>query len=578
MNSESIRRLFPFMRWFPLTRETLKADSISGITVALLLIPQSMAYAQLAGLPPHYGLYAAFLPVLAGALFGWCHQLQTGPVAMTSLLTATVLAPLAAAGSPQIVNLAVLLCLMTGIIRFCLGISRMSFFVNFLSHSVVVGFTNAAAIIIAISQLGKLVGVPMGRSECFVHDVFMVLADAGKADTPTMLFGVCALGVMLCMKRWLPKLPGVMIAVAGATALSWATGFAHGASPGTESRVIGVIPAGLPHLQLPVLDVPTVVHLVPAAFLIALVGFAEVAAITRALSLKTGQHLNFNQELIGQGMAGIVGGFTQSFPVSGSFSRSALNYAAGARTGLSSAVTAATVLVLLLFLTPLLYCMPHSVLAAAIIASVVGLVDFAAMRRAWQAGSHDGITALATFAACVLFAPDLTRGIVFGAVLAIGLHIYRDMKPHVSILARHKDGTLRDAQHHGLTPDIGVIAIRFERSLTFINASYFDEMVISAVREYPKSRHLLVVGDSINELDASGAEVVRDIHSLLKEQGISLFFSGLKWPVMDVLTRTGIVDRIGADHFFRTSDTALKAIPGLSAGGETVEQSGGKKS
>ncbi|MEI6807926.1 MAG: SulP family inorganic anion transporter [bacterium] len=567
MKSKLIERIFPFLRWLPVSRKTLKADIIAGVTVAMLLIPQAMAYAQLAGLPPHYGLYAAFLPVLAGALFGWCHQLQTGPVAMTSLLTAAVLAPFAVARSDHFIELAVILCLMTGVIRLMLGVCRMSFIVDFLSHSVIVGFTNAAAIIIALSQLGQFMGVHSDHSGSFLYDVWNVISNSDSANTATLLFGVSALAVMLCLTKWLPRLPGIMIAVVITTAASWAwTMFFPG---GHEYQIVGVIPAGLPHLILPSLNLQTILELLPAAFLIVLIGFAEVAAITRSLALRTGQRLDFNQELIGQGMAGIVGGLTQSYPVSGSFSRSALNYSAGGITGFSSVVTAVAVLLLLLVFSPLLYHLPHSVLAAAIIASVTGLIDFGAMRRAWLAGRDDGIIALTTFAACILFAPDLIRGLFFGAVLAIVLHIYRDMKPRVAILARHEDGTLRDAERHSLTPDSNVLSIRFERSLTFINASHFSEMIVAAVREYPEARHLLIVGDSINELDASGAEAVRSIHDLLREQGVSMDFSGLKWPVMEVLTRTGIVARIGSNHFFRTADAALKAIPTMAGNTRT---------
>lgn len=565
MHPETLQRWFPFLRWFPPGRGTLKADAVAGITVALLLIPQSLAYAQLAGLPPHYGLYAAFLPVLVAALFGWCHQLHTGPVAMTSLLTAAVLVPLAREGSPAFVDLAILLCLMTGVVRLLLGLFRMSFFVNFLSHSVIVGFTNAAALIIAFSQLGILLGIPVGRSDVFFHDIWTVGLNAGTADIAALFFGVVALTLILCLKKWLPRWPGVLMAVAAATAMSYAAGF----SEGGPDRVVGPIPSGLPGFRVPPLELDMVIRLIPSAFLIALIGFAEVAAVTRAISLKTGQRLNFNQELIGQGLAGIAGGFSQSYPVSGSFSRTALNYSAGARTGLSSAVAAAAVLLILLFFTPLLYHLPRSVLAAAIIASVSTLVDVGAMKRCWQTSRHDGIISVVTFAACLLLAPDLVRGIFFGAGLAIILHIYRDMAPRVAILARHEDGTLRDAERHGLKPDDRVIAIRFERSLTFINASCFDEAVLEAVRAYPGARHLLVVGDGINEVDASGVEAIRGLCRLLEEQGVSLFFSGLKWPVMDVMRRSGLVALIGEDHFSRTSDAALEALL-TKAGPESV--------
>jgi SulP family sulfate permease len=682
-----LTRFLPFLRWFPLRGDTVKTDFLAGITVALVLIPQSMAYAQLAGLPPYYGLYAAFLPGIIAALWGSSAQLATGPVAVASLLTASTLAPLAATGSSQFVALAILMALMVGIIQLALGVFKLGVVVNFLSHPVIVGFTNAAAIIIGLSQLNKLFGVSMGRSEHFIQDIWGVLQQVGDTHMPTLLMGVSAFAIMWGLKKYAPKMPGVLIAVALTTIVSWSIGFEHnstgkieeimdaeiktlanefvqtetkmdelnnklsakstelkqhqksheGSSQRTaalnyeiellklelkdaegENRklarsmrkfifeqvpsadgqpaklylagqvpqgeksdgyrwrikkvskgelklvgggeVVGGIPAGLPKLDLPKFSWDMMATLFSGALVISLVGFMEAISIAKAMAAKTKDRIDPNQELVGQGFANIVGGFSQAFPVSGSFSRSAVNLNAGAKTGMSSVFAGLIVLVTLLFLTPLLYHLPQAVLAAVIMMAVIGLVNFKAIKHAWHTHKHDGIASVVTFVATLAFAPHLDNGIMVGAGLAIILYLYRTMSPRVAILGRYHDGTLRDAKVNDLPVSEYIIAIRYDGSLYFANVPYFEDTILEAVSNSPCAKHLLIVSDGINQLDASGDEVIHHVVERLRSNGIRVVFSGLKKQVIDVMHHSGLFDYIGQENIFPDEDKALDSI------------------
>ena len=683
----ALARFLPFLGWFPATRATLRADLLAGVTVGLVLVPQAMAYAQLAGMPAYYGLYAALLPVIVGAMWGSSHQLATGPVAMVSLLTGATLAPLAAPGSEPFIGMAILLALMVGAMQLAMGAFHLGALVSFISHPVITGFANAAAIIIALSQLDKVLGVASSRTESFVADVWDVVQQAGNTHLPSLAMAVAALAIMIAVRRFAPAWPGVLVAVVVTTAASWAIGFeryaavrpaqiadetarsvveslldkarsvgslradiaARAASarqleqqlerghprilalnydteilrfevkaaererrlrarelrhfvfsraPGADGaadrfylegmapagtptdgrrwrftrldgeglvlsgggQVVGAIPAGLPALSAPNVSWEDLSLLLSSAFVITLVGFMEALAVARVMAVKTRQRVDPDQELIGQGLANVAGAFTQSFPVSGSFSRSALNLAAGAVTGLSSVFTFVLVLATLLWLTPLLYHLPQAVLAAIIIMAVANLVNVEGFRHAWKTHRHDGIAATATFAATLVFAPHLDAGILLGAGLAIVLYLYRTMRPRVAILGRHSDGTLREAVLHGLPTSEHIIALRFDGSLYFANVPYFENALLDQSARQPRARHVLVVGDGINEIDASGEQAIRGIVERLAQNGVSVSFSGLKRQVLSVMEHTGLDTLIGAQNIFRTEDAALEAI------------------
>ena len=578
-----LRKYFPFLKWIHEIKDpsVLRADTIAGITVALVLIPQSMAYAQLAGLPAHYGLYISFMPVVIAALWGSSRQLATGPVAIVSILTATAISTIVggtALKNPEVASqyiaIAMFLALIVGIFQFLLGALRLGKIVNFLSHPVIVGFTNAAALVIALSQLSKLFGVEMpgGATDHFLTvRIWGVLQQLGDTHLPTLIMGGSAFAIMMALKKYYPRLPCVLIAVVITTLISWMISFESGFcymregigffQPLICGNVIGEVPAGLPEFSAPNINLSLLGTLLPSAILIALVGFMEAISIAKAMAAKTKHAIDPNQELIGQGIGNIVGSFSQAYPSSGSFSRSAVNLTAGAKTGFSSVVTAVIVLITLLFLTPLLYHLPTAVLAAVIMLAVFGLISVSAMKHAWLANKHDGIAAIVTFVATLGFAPHLDQGIMIGAGLSIILYLYRTMKPRVAILARYVDGTLRDLRvHPDLPTDDKVVAIRFDGSLYFANVSYFEDTILAVVADKPNIKFILVVGDAINQLDASGEAMIHRVVQRLYDNGIIVMFSGLKKQILEVLRRTGEFDIIGEQNIHATADMALASI------------------
>ncbi len=685
----------PFMQWLPELRNAsiLRADIIAGITVALVLIPQSMAYAQLAGLPAYYGLYAAFLPPIVAAIFGSSRQLATGPVAVVSLLTAAALEPIATAGGGAYVAYAILLAMFVGLFQLGLGLLRLGVLINFLSHPVVLGFTNAAAIIIATSQLSKIFGVSVEKAPHHYETVWNTLvAAASQTHWLTLGIAVLAFAIMIGSRRISPKLPGVLIAVIVTTVISWAIGFEkqrtlsveqfagdvarglvaehvaltakiksrqekvataeqrlaelkskHGDDdrrtlkalhaldkrqlalekeskarktdlkelqsvhfefvPGTGEQtgnvylkgqlppdaksdgkiwtiasitdkssvvvrtgghIVGTIPEGLPALRMPTFEASVVGQLFFSAIAIGLIGFMEAISIAKAMAARTRQRLDANQELVGQGLSNIVGSLFQSYSVSGSFSRSAVNISAGAITGFSSVVTGLVVVVTLSFLTPLLYHLPQATLAAVIMMAVIGLVQVRALKHAWRVKRQDGVVAIVTFVLALVFAPHLDRALMIGVILSLGLYLYDTMQPRIAILSRHPDGTLRDAAVYGLETCPNISVIRFDGSLYFANTSHFEDQVLQRLTEKPDLKYVIVDGVAINEIDASGEEMLASLVQRLESAGVVLFFTRMKKQVMDVLRHSGFIDHVGPDHFFRRNelaiDTAWKAL------------------
>ena len=548
-NCESWKaRIAPFMCWIGELKkpETLRADLIAGITVALVLVPQSMAYAQLAGLPPYYGLYASFLPGIIAAIFGSSRQLATGPVAVVSLMTASALEPIAGASPELYIAYAIMLAFMVGVFQMALGLLRLGVLVNFLSHPVVIGFTNAAAIIIGTSQLGKLFGVSVEKSEHTYETVYNTIVEAfHSTHMETMLMAILALGMMIVLKRWLPKIPNVLAAVAATTLLSWWIGF-----EGMGGKVVGVVPDGLPPMALPTFDFDTMVKLMVVAVAISIIGFMEAISIAKAMAARTRQRLDANQELVGQGLGNIFSSLSSGYAVSGSFSRSAVNINAGAVTGFSAVVTGLVVGITLLFLTPLLYHLPQATLAAVIIMAVINLVKIEPIKYAWRVQKHDGAVAIITFVMTLLWAPHLDKGILVGVMLSLLLYLYRSMKPRVAALSRAPDGTLRDADIHKLETCRNIALIRFDGSLYFANTGYFEDKVLERAALKPDLKFVIIDAEGINEIDATGEEMLHNLAERLGETGVELLIARAKKQVWDVLRRTGFIDKIGEDHMF----------------------------
>jgi len=544
-----IYRLFPFLRWLPELRDasTLRGDLIAGITVAAVLIPQSMAYARLAGLPAVVGLYAAFLPPVVAGLFGSSRQLATGPVALVALISAATVGKIAPPGSTDFITYSILLALMVGVSRLALGLLRLGMLVNLLSGPVVVGFTNAAALIIASSQMPAILGVDSQPADRHLQVVVNTVSSA-LADIHWPSLGMAALtGVILFALRF--RFEKILVAFVVTTAVSWFFGY--------QGDVVGDVPRGLPSFAIPHFDSDIASSLAIGAAFITVIGLMEAMSIAKSIATKTRQQLDVNQELVGQGLSNIVGSLFQSFAVSGSFSRSAINYESGARTGFATVVCSCVVMATLLFLTPLLYHLPQATLATIIVFAVLSLVRLDPVVVAWRVTPKDGAVAVVTFLSTLILAPQLHFGIAIGVSLTLILYLHRSMRPHVAYLSRHPDGPLVDAEANDLALDKSIALIRFDGRLYFGDSSYFESKILEAVTRLPELEFIIIDSGGINQIDATGERTLRDTVTNLRSVGIDIYFTRAKSQFVDVLERTGCLDHIGRDHFFDWNQHAL---------------------
>ncbi|HCJ78411.1 MAG TPA: sodium-independent anion transporter, partial [Gammaproteobacteria bacterium] len=544
-------------------KDILKADLVAGLTVALVLVPQSMAYAQLAGLAPQYGLYASFLPVMIAALMGSSRQLGTGPVAVVSLLTAAAIPTIIPPGADMVTYAAYasLLAFLVGIFQFALGALKLGFVINFLSHPVVVGFTNAAAIIIGTSQLSKVFGVDKGVGEHTYEQVWGVLINASQHTHAWTLFAaIVAFAIMIGVKQYAPKLPGVLLAVVVTTIISWVMDFGTPvADGGLGGAIVGSIPEGLPSLTIPNFDFSVINQMIVTAITIGLIGFMEAISIAKAMAAQTKQRLNADQELMGQGLANVVSSFFQGYAVSGSFSRSAVNISAGAITGFSSVVTAVIVGITLLWLTPLLYHLPQATLAAVIIMAVINLIKFAPIMHAWKVEKHDAIVAVTSFVLTLLFAPHLENGIVIGVILSLALFLYRTMEPRFTELSAH-DGSsmLVNALDNKLERCEVVSIVKYSGSLYFANAGYFEDKILKLIADKHEClKYIIVDMAGINQIDASGEDVLTGLLERCSAGGVEILFARTE-GIESVLKRSGFIDRFGEDRFYERRTDALR--------------------
>lgn len=532
-------------RWPTLDGAILRADLLSGLAVGLLLVPQSLAYAQLAGLPPITGLYCALLPVVVGALAGWCHQLHTGPVAMTAILVAATLAPFAQAGTAEYAALAAVLALLVGVVRIVLGLLRAADLTRLISHPVLAGFTAAAAIIIAATQIPTLFGAPASGAG---SPLLRSLQAIPQPHWPSLAMGAGCIAALLVLRRW-PRLPGALIVIAGATGVSWAVGYG--------GTTVGALPAGLPVIALPGLDAASAVQLLPGAILVALIGFAEVLSVTRTCAAQTRQPIDLNRELIGQGAASLAASVSGAFPPSGSLSRSAFALAAGARTAIASVVSAGVVAIVLLGGTGLLTPMPLAALAALVVVAVLPLIDLRSLLRAWRAQPHDGLAGFATLLLTLALAPRMVEGFVAGIALAIILFLWRLTRPRVADCVRHPDGTWRDWRFMHLQPSQDLAVLRPDARICFASSAAVEDAVHTVVRERQHLRAVILACEGVNDLDATGCETLRSLAVMLAKARIACAFSGMKSPVEAVARRTGLIALVGEDNLFRSTDEAV---------------------
>ncbi len=557
MLNEARLRFIPFLDWIGELKnpEIVKADVLAGITVALVLIPQSMAYAQLAGLPPHYGLYASFLVPIVAAIFGSSKQLQNGPVAVISLMTAAALTPLGLTPE-QTIMYASLLALIAGGIQIILGFLRLGVMVDFLSHPVVIGFTNAAALVIASMQLGNMFGISVNRGH-HLHDTLwnLVVSIPTTTHFPTLLMGVMSLLLLIIFKRFTPRLPGILFTVLIATVVSWATDFA-----GVGGNVVGDVPAGLPSFSWPEYNPTHIKELMLPAGMIAFLSFVEAFSIAKAVASKTRQRLSADQEMVGKGLANLVSGVMQGYPVSGSFSRTAIAYDAGAKTGFAAIVSGIIVGITLLFLTPLMYHLPIATLAAVIIIAVGGLFQIAPLVHSWRVNRHDTIIAFVVFNSTIYFAPHLEKGVYIGIAISLAFYIYRTMRPHFAEVAMHEDGTFQDANLFGLQTSDTLAIFRYDGDLYFVNSGYLEKSLLNAVADKPQLKVAILDIAAVDQIDTTGEEMLAHMAEWFKEAGIEFYITRPKSKVLDVLKRTGLFDKIGEKYFFSKRPDALAAI------------------
>lgn len=550
-------RFLPFRAWLTELKnpEVLKADAIAGLTVALVLVPQSMAYAQLAGLPASVGLYASFLPVIVAAIWGASRQLATGPVAIVSLMSATSLQAILGDNPDANTYLvyAACLALMVGVFQLALGLLRLGKLVDFLSHPVVIGFTNAAALIIATSQLSKLFGVTVERGEHHYETVWNIILALPDTHFLTLLFALFSLFMLVFLKKVAPSLPNVLIAVVLCILISWAIDF-----EGMQGHVVGNIESGLPEFSLPLIDSSDISQLFVTAMVIALIGFVEAISVAKAIASQTRQRLSANQELVGQGLGNIAAGLFQGYAVSGSFSRSAVNFAADARTGFSSVVTGILVAVTLLFLTPLLYHLPQATLAAVIMVAVLNLIKLEPIVHAWRVERHDGIVAVVTFFITLYVAPHLELGIMAGVGLSLALFLYRSMSPPFVEVARHPDGSLRDAAAHKLKTSETVAIYRFDGDLYFANTGYLEGKILKSVAAKPGLKVLVLDMEAVDQVDSTGEEMLQKMADRLQAAGIEFFLARIKLRVYLSFQRSGLSRHVGEERFFRERTLAVK--------------------
>lgn len=565
-----LQTLFPIAKWGPrYDRAKLRRDGVAGLTVGVMLIPQGVAYAAIAGMPPIYGLYASVVPLLVYPLLGTSRQLSIGPIAVDMVIVAAGMGSLAVApGDPRYVTLVVLLAALNGALQIALGALRLGFVADLLSRPVITGFTTAVAFVIAAGQLGNLLGLTLPRTQ----HVHVLVAEAagrlGAVHLPTLALGAAGIAVLLALRRWTPSLPGALVvAILGAGAV-WAGGLD---ARGVE--LIGTLPTGLPELRAPQVRWADVKALFPTALTLTLVQFMSAVSLGRVFAKRHGYTIRPNGELLAVGAANLAGSFFQGMPVCGSFSRSAVNDRAGARTPLANVVTAAVIALTLLVLTPLFFYVPMPALAAIIIVAAAGLIDLGELRALFQTKRRDGGVAL--FTAAMTLGVGIQVGLLSGIGASILLVLYRMSRPNMVELG-HLAGThaFRDLDRRAEAKQIDeLLVLRVDAAFSFVNAEAFKDFILERSRANGRPiRAVVVDGSSINDLDTTGVEALESVLTALEEEDVALYLTGLIGPVRETMKRSGLRARFGREHFFRTPHRAVAHILG-----KWDEQDGGTR-
>ncbi len=548
-----VHRWFPFLAWPRPDAALLRGEVLAGLTVGLMVIPQGVAYAALAGMPLITGIYASMLPALVAALFSASTRLSVGPTALSCLLVGSSLTGLAEPGSARWVELAVWLALLTGALQVALGFLRFGWLLNIISSPVLMGFTQAAALLIISSQLPALLGFKAGWSQWLTQPGIHGASAA---------FGLASLALLVLVRRWRPAFPSVLFIVAGAAAISAGIGFeAAGGS------VVGTLPAGLPALVLPgLLDWHTLSLLLMPTLVITLVSFLETASSAKVENQREGQRWDQDQDLVGQGLAKIASGLSGAFPTSSSFSRSALNLYAGARTGWATVVSVGVVLIALMLFTPTLRHVPQAVLAAIVVVAVVGLLKPAGLVRLWHVSRVEATTAGVTFLITLLASPQLYWGVLAGVLMGLSHFLYQRLHPRIIEVGLHPDGSLRDRHLWHLPPLAPhLYALRMDAELDFAAASDFERAVVEHLGAHTSIAHVCLFAQPINRIDATGVETFGQLRRQLAARGVTLHISGIKLPVEHVLRRAGELPEGPHLRLYRTDADALVALAKLEA-------------
>ncbi|MGI1661633.1 SulP family inorganic anion transporter [Palleronia sp. KMU-117] len=569
------RRFFPILEWGKTyNRDTLTNDAVAAVIVTIMLIPQSLAYALLAGLPAEVGLYASILPLVAYAIFGTSRALAVGPVAVVSLMTAAAVGNIAAQGTAEYIAAAVILAFLSGLMLLVMGVFRLGFLANFLSHPVIAGFISASGILIAASQLGQILGIKAGGHN-LVELLHGIVANIGQTNPITLAIGAGATAFLFWVRKGLkpmllgagvaPRLAdilakaGPVAAVAVTTLLAWGLGLAD-----RGVAIVGDIPQGLPPFTLPQFDADIWMSLAGSAALISVIGFVESVSVAQTLAAKKRQRIDPDQELVGLGASNIASALSGGYPVTGGFARSVVNFDAGAETPAAGAFTAVGILLAALLLTPLLYFLPKATLAATIIVAVLSLVDLGIVRRTWAYSKADFFAVSATILLTLGFGVE--TGVSAGVLLSIVLFLYKTSRPHVAEVGL-VPGTqhFRNIRRHRVETDPSIVTIRIDESLYFANARYLEDFIYDRVVGDRAIRHVVLMCSAVNEIDMSALESLEALNHRLNEIGIRLHLSEVKGPVMDRLERTHFLDELSGRVFL----SQFEAMRALQPGGET---------
>ena len=550
-------------------RDWLSGDLSAGLIVSVMLIPQSLAYALLAGLPPQVGLYASVLPLVAYALLGSSMTLAVGPVAIISLMTASALTPLAVAGSDEYVVLAMMLALMSGVLLFIAGLMRLGFLAYFLSHSVISGFISGTAILITLGQLKYLLGMPLpsGSALGMVAALPTALqrmnpsaATMGISAIVFLIFARTGLPPILNMLGVAPRVGAMLSRLAPMLAIIVATTYCamNQIDQTAQVSIVGAVPSGLPALALPSIDINALQALALPALLISLVGFVESVSVGQSLALKRGERISPNKELMGIGVANVASAVSGGFPVTGGFARSVVNYDAGARSPGAGIVSAIIMSVVIVALTGWFYYLPHAVLAATIIVAVLTLVDFKTVITTWRYDKADAVAMLLTFAGVLLLGVE--EGILLGVALSLAVLVWRSSHPHMAVVGRVPNTEhFRNIDRHEVATLPGLIALRVDESLYFANAQIVEAKIEQLVQEQPKTRCVLLIMSAVNQLDTTALQMLTELEASLSARGIRLQFAEVKGPVLDKLQFSALGQRM-RERIFLSTHQAFNAF------------------